>query len=412
MKNIKILFCLLLSVSLIRASAQQVRSIQSIGNGEITVMEIGALGDLWVGTQNGVLHYSSSNAFQGQYDSGVSVNAIALGTVSGNQYAFIGTPMGLSYVENGLTHSVSNALLPSPNISALGFTLTKQLYVFTPGPGAVVLDSTLASLGNPPLPFANVNCAFSTGCAGLIAGTPDSGAFYTTDYVHDTLLQTLNIVSDSVTAVYIPNNCAARVVGTRNGFSFCPVGHGCQNFTTASTHDSLPQNYITSISQDCHGYIWLGMRDSGAVVFMPPTQTFERVNLPDSLGQVTAIVNNPDTCMGANYIGTANGNVARIDSSLAVAHIFTGIQNADKTALGVWLSPQPAANQVNFLFENEVKIGQLCVSDINGRILGYYNLKNTHNFTLDVSNLSAGLYLYRILVDGELAKAGKVEVMR
>lgn len=411
MKNGILLSVLWCGLSVI-ALGQGTATVRSIGVGEVIVMELGNLGDLWVGTSSGALHYSSTGVYEGIYDSGAWVNSIALGTIANNQYAFFGTQTGLAYVETGIEHTVSNSLLPSPDITAIALSPAKQLYAFTQGFGAVVLDSNQNSLGNPPQPFANVNCAYSSTCLGYIAGTPDSGAFYSTDFIHDTVLQTPAIISDSVTAVYIPANCNARLIGTRNGFSFCPTGHPCQNFTAATTHDSLPQDYITTITQDCHGNVWIGMHDSGAVVFSPPSQTFTRVNLPDSLKQVTAIAVNADTCTGISFLGTANGNIAVADSSLSVVQVFAGVQTLQEYPFAINLFPQPALNQVNFVLANEVKNGQICITDINGRDFGCYNLKNTHNFTLDVSNFSDGLYIYKLLADNSTVKTGKLEVLR
>jgi ligand-binding sensor domain-containing protein len=416
MKNKTMLMALLLCIITSPAVAQ-LRSIQSIANGQITVIELAAGGEVWVGSKTGISHYASyPSLLTGTFNTANSllqsdtVNAIALGTIAGIQYAFVGTPLGLAYIKDGVSNTVPNSVLPQPNITALFFSNTagKTLWAFTTGAGAVVLDSNQAFLNTPPLPFAKYSSA-QIGCTGYIAGSIDSGAAYSTDFIHDTLLQAPNLVSDSVTAVAIATNCAAYLVGTRGGFSFCPVGHTCQNYTTANS--TLPENYITSVSQECNGSVWIGMKDSGIVVYNPPTQSFTRVSLPDSLSQITALATSTDSCTGINYIGTANGYVAIVDSSLAVVQVSDGVQAIGQGALSVQVYPQPAAGKVNFVFNNELN-EQFSYSDMTGRILGSYDLKNINKFTLDISGLADGLYIYMLSDSGQMQKTGKFEVLK
>jgi ligand-binding sensor domain-containing protein len=217
-------------------------------------------------------------------------------------------------------------------------------------------------------------------------------------------------VSDSVTAVAVSSNCNAYLVGTRNGFSFCPIGHGCQNYTSSSS--TLPENYITAISQDCGGNIWLGMKDSGVVIFNPPTQAFIRVPMPDSLMQVTALAATADSCTGINYIGTAGGYVTLVDSSHHVLQVTTSVQTLTANPMDVKVYPQPAANQVNFLLGTSLASGMISFSDLEGRVLNSFNLKNTDKFPLDISGIADGLYLYTVSDDSQTLKTGKFEVLR
>ena len=340
MKNKLILCSLLLSASFLSVSGQTVRSIRSIGNDQITVMELGTNGDIWVGTLGaGVKHYIAANQNWATFNTATNpllksdtINAIVFGPIGGVLHAFFGTPSGLSFSRNDTVFAIDSLLPAETNVTALAIAPGDTLIAFTANAGAVAFDSTQKRLGKSPVPCTHMSSAQGTqgySCTtGLMAGSIDSGACYTTDYLNYTILYTPNLVNDSVTAVYLDHGCNARFIGTRDGFSFCPSGQNCQNYTTAN---GLPENYITSLGQDCRGYVWLGTRDSGVAIFNPMTHTFTRMTTANGLtsNQVTAIAFLADTCKGTGYIGTTDGNIALIDTGYTVQQILSSYTKCD-----------------------------------------------------------------------------------
>ncbi|HLP20848.1 MAG TPA: T9SS type A sorting domain-containing protein [Chitinophagales bacterium] len=172
----------------------------------------------------------------------------------------------------------------------------------------------------------------------------------------------------------------------------------------------MPQNDITSIATGC-GKIWLATRDSGVVVFTPPS-TFTRVTMANGLpnNNITAIAVNPATCTA--YIGTADGNIAVVDSARNVVNVLSGIEKVNHHSFFVSVYPQPAVGQLNFIFENEIAIGELHITDISGRRVAVAQLRNAARATTDVSALPNGLYFYQLYSSNQLIKTGKAEVIK
>lgn len=423
MKSKTILCNILLCFPFLSAFSQNMKSLESVGIDQVTIIEIASQGDIWVGTMGaGLKRYDAAGNLITWFTrannpllASDTINAIALGPVGGVQYAFVGTPSGLSYCKAASTYAI-NTLLPSEtNVTALALTAGDSLVSFS-ATGAAVLDTNHIRLSSLPLPFQHISCAEGMNdyscLKGVTIGSVDSGVAFTTDYINYTTITTPDLVNDSVTAVYVDHGCTARFIGTRHGFSFCPVGHPCANFTTSNS--ALPDNYITAINQGCSGDVWIGTRSAGIAVFNPQAQSFTTITTANGLStdSITAISFRFDSCSGVGYVGTADGNVAVVDSNRSVIKLVTGIQSVPNNSISVRIFPQPATSQVNFLFGAELQNERFNYTDITGRVLGSYDLKNVSNFALNVSELTTGLYLYQIYSSNGIVKSGKFEVVK
>ncbi|HLP50748.1 MAG TPA: T9SS type A sorting domain-containing protein [Chitinophagales bacterium] len=393
------------------------RSIESIGLNDISIIELPGNGDIWAGSSSqGIAFYNSTGANWTYYNTSNTpqlasdnIRAIAVMAIGTAQHAVIGTSNGAVDFVDAIPASLSS--LPETSVRGVVYR-PDSLWVLTDN-NITRYDSTIAFRTTAASPLPNITCTQKTNsaCGGVWVGTANNGCFYTTNGVNYTYIDTTpanqKLVDNRVNAIAVDNNCVAKFIGTKGGFSVCPVANPCQNFTTAN---GLPQNDITSIATGC-GKIWLATRDSGVVVFTPPS-TFTRVTMANGLpdNNITAIAVNPANCMA--YIGTADGNITLVDTARNVLNVLSGIEKVNRHSFVVSVYPQPAAGQLNFIFENEIAIGELHITDISGRMVTVAQLRNAARATADVSALPSGLYFYQLYSSNQLIKTGKAEVIK
>lgn len=396
--------------------AQGVRSTQNVGYDEISIIELAQNGDAWVGSNGqGVAFYEAATQQWAYYDhnntpslQGDSITGIALAAIGNVQHAFIGTTAGLSYNHAG---GFWDTLGPLPNNNVRGVLYrADSLWALTPG-GFTRFDSSQSLVQNYPAPFSPVTCMQKTSnCGGFWAGTANNGCFYTANgttfsYI-DTSATNQKLVDNRVTAIAVDNICVAKYIGTRGGFSVCPVGVPCQNFTTAN---GLPQNEIQTVMVDCQGRVWIGLRDSGVVIYNNPG--FTRITTADGLpdNRVTAIAFS-NGCSNI-WVGSRDGNITQLDSNQNVIKILSGINKVSPDYVGVFTYPQPAADVVHVVLGKQLTNAVFSVLDLNGREVLQYAVNNQSNFSIATNTLPAGLYIYRLLVNNSPAAAGKLQVM-
>ncbi len=281
---------------LLAGSAKGFSQLRNIGIGDISVIELAGGGNAWLGTTaqgvqvyNPAIHttdtFNMANTPQLKSD---SVTALLHGQLGANEYIFVGTKSGLASYSNGVWDTVSH--VSGQNITGLLLTAGDTLWVLTASNGIFIFDSTgqtyLGSMntGNSAIP-GNIISTVQKGnndCGTYCIATPQSGCFYTSDgstySILDTSAAGKYLVDNRVTSVLIKNDCSARLIGTQGGFSSCPPGLPCTNFTTGN---GLPENQITAIGEDCHAKVWLGTRDSGVIIYTPRLDSTSKfIDLP------------------------------------------------------------------------------------------------------------------------------------
>jgi hypothetical protein len=410
------------------AFCQNSRSIENVGLGVLIIIETATNGDVWAGSlDKGVAFINGSTGqtvyFGQQYGNtqfkNDSITSISYGIVGGAQVAFIGTKNGLISIRNGVVDSIN---IPDPHVTGVSLAGSDTLWVSTPT-GLLALDTGAAhtvkaiyNTGNSSIPFNLVSVSGRGGkqCAGEVGGSPNSGAFYTaggTFVKIDTSLPGYKLVDNRVTTILRDNNCNVFLIGTMGGFSICPRGQQCRNFTTAN---GLPQNEVTSLGQDCNGNVYIGTRDSGVVIFSNPN-TFTRLTTSNGLtdNHVTAISfsgGQGSDCSG--YIGTRDGNLAQVDSNKVVVRVLNGVADVSIDVYTVNVYPQPSGTQVTFALGRELNSGELSLTDLSGRTVQTLSITNRSTITADVSMLPQGLYFYRLADSGRTVKTGKVQIVR
>lgn len=409
-----LLFTLLISIQTL--FAQSARSIESLGFGEISVIEMANNGNVGVGSigqgtafYNATLqtweYFNTTNTPELKSD---TINTITFVNINGVQNAFIGTKSGGASKRASVWQELAN--VNGANIIGLTYR-PDSLWVLTPT-DIVRFDSSEVFVQTNVSPISPISCSQrSSSCVGFWGGTSDKGCFVTKDGINFTYIDTSSfnrkLVDNRINAIVADDNCGAKYVGTEGGFSACFNGQPCQNFTTA---DGLPENDITTLRVDCKGRVWLGTRDSGIVIF--ENQTFTRLTTANGLSsnKITAIGLN-SSCSEA-WIGSKDGNITVVDSNKTVIKILDIIQDGEKQNIAVHIFPQPASQAINFVFEKEIKEGTLVIMDINGRAMQSHALTNVSHLAVSVSSLSSGMYFYQISGQKQLIKNGKLQVTK
>lgn len=393
-----------------------IRSTQSIGMGEITVMELAGNGDIWVGSKgNGIGFYNAVSQQWTYYNTGNTpqitsdtIYDLELSVIGGVQHSFAGTADGLSYSQA----SVWNSSSPMLGAKVWGIHYRPDSLWVMSNQGISNFDSLNTLRSANPSPFSPITCVQSTiSCSGVWTGTGNNGIYYTENgtafsYI-DTSILNKKLVDNRVNTIATENNCARVIVGTKGGLSICPTpGPPCLNFTTAN---GLPQNDITAIASDCAGRIWLGTRDSGIVIYSDPL--FFRLTTANGLpsNQITTMAFTPDCKLS---IGMKDGNLAVADTAKTILQILSGVGQVKEVDYTMHIYPQPAATEINFISEREMSNGEFLLSDLTGRTIQSFILGNTNRFRTDVSTLSQGIYLYQIISQNEVVKRGKLEVVK
>jgi hypothetical protein len=400
--------------------AQDVRGTESIGINDISVIEIAPNGDVWAGSfGQGIAFYNAAQQSWTYYNSSNTVGLtsdtiydIKPKVINGVERSYAATAKGVSYSVLG---SGWDTLYNLGGGKVWGVNINTDSIWALRGNALVNFDSSNTFRQSFASPFPAISCVqrSNSTCTGFWAGTANNGIFYTSNGTAFTFIDTSapkkKLVDNRVNALAADNGCSTVFVATKGGFSVCPLsGPPCQNFTTANS--TLPQNDITDLVLGCNGQVWLTTRDSGVVVF--DNQVFTKVTTANGLtdNRTSAIGCNIADCSA--YVGTPTGDIAIIDSAKTVQSVLSTVKNISRGGISVSVFPQPAKDQIHFVAKEEWSNAVLTLTDLSGRTVAQVNGNATNRITLDVSTLSAGMYLYSISNRGVALKSGRVEVMK
>lgn len=423
---------LLLSVTFFYLGSlfSQSRSTENVGFDEISVIEFAKNGDIWIGSNGqGVSFYRAQDQSLRYFNNDTtklksdSINAITLLPVSNKLYSFIGTENGVSvttsttsnwsFLSNVANNSIKGLFVDSPSLWVL--TATNGAYLYN-------VDTTAPNfIASPPSSHYQFSCVQhgSTGCdsAGFTAGTVNGGVVYTKDGAG---FDTINmqpphqkLIDNRVNVVVWDDSCRARIVGTKSGFSVCPVRQGHIGTPADTCHNFMAGYDVTSIVSGCDGKIWIG---TTVGLF-----TIDLSALPPTPVQVSGIQQNQTVSTlskdtGCNMLvalqGDSNLYFLNPNGGYVDTLKISDINKVNTESFSVKIYPQPSSNLINFVSEQIIKNGEFSLFDITGRMQQQISLGITSHFTTDVSSLQNGIYFYRIISDKQIVKTGKLQVLK
>ena len=71
--------------------------------------------------------------------------------------------------------------------------------------------------------------------------------------------------------------------------------------------------------------------------------------------------------------------------------------------------PNPANSRVTFQFENAID-GTIELYQSSGRLIHSQKVASTNTLTLDISNLSSGVYYYKVVKETQETEIGKLNI--
>lgn len=412
---------LFLSIFISLFASAQFRSIESVDFGDVSVIELGANGNVWVGSAtNGCAAFIAASQSWSNFTTlnssmkSDSITAITLYSIGGVAHSFMGTTNGVGY-KHGAAWDTLAGLINSHVIDIVRSPTNHCLYVATEGGISIFNDTTLVHIGdyttgNTFLPWGAITCFQSkqTNISGFYYGTPDTGMYISnngTNWAH-TSMDAGGIVDDRINCIYIDATGANQYYGTKGGFTY--YNGSVNNYTTAN---GLHQNDVTAIDIDCNLKAWVGTRDSGIAVFDYTNTSWQYITTAQGLpsNRITSINCSAITCQ--TYIGTADAGAVIIDSLLSVAQLPTDVTNLQQQFM-VKLSPQPANDVLNFVLENEIKEGEISIFDISGKMVSFEKIITASQFSINTKNLEQGFYFYSIRNQKSLLNTGKISILR
>jgi hypothetical protein len=118
-------------------------------------------------------------------------------------------------------------------------------------------------------------------------------------------------------------------------------------------------------------------------------------------------------CDSSTYIFKTDNSIITIDavSQLPADTTGTGIQNLQaKNTISITTYPNPFTDQTHFTITGLNQKYDLELYDLTGRLQTRMANLQTKQFDLQRNNLSAGVYLYRIITNGEPVGMGKLVI--
>ncbi len=101
------------------------------------------------------------------------------------------------------------------------------------------------------------------------------------------------------------------------------------------------------------------------------------------------------------------GSLPCIECTPSVA---TGISNYTKKQEAIVFYPNPVSDQLKLRYElpKHYKTAEIRIQDIQGKLIEVYKVTSSFEYIYVPSNYNNGLYLYSLLVDGEVVKTEKI----
>ena len=118
---------------------------------------------------------------------------------------------------------------------------------------------------------------------------------------------------------------------------------------------------------------------------------------------------------GGNKLYAA-GDFTKVGTKSGINHIVSFPDQAsglhDKIYDQAVTFPNPASDRAEIRLERSIQNGELHLFDVSGKLIQNATSGFHNGFSLDVSGLAAGLYIFRISENGEIISNGKINVVK
>lgn len=286
-------------------SAQTCHSIHPVGLPDPVYVSalINRSNGMWVGTDEGLFHTTSSRATGYHKQSGLPSDQVNFLYRDHQHALWIGTSRGLARMTDGHIHALPNRSELAGNMVLTAYEDREgDLWLGFESNGLGVLRSlTFTNLTSRDGLAGSYVLSVAQGANGTIwAGTNGSGLSGYRNGHFTTLTTGQGLSSDVVLSVR-EGHKDTLWVGTPDGFDAVRNGKVVRVYTTA---DGLPDDFVRSLFVDRKGALWIGTRRGLTRFYKGNFATFTKI---DGLGSnlIGAIIQ--DRRNGALWIGTLHG---------------------------------------------------------------------------------------------------------
>jgi uncharacterized repeat protein (TIGR03803 family) len=259
-------------------------------------------------------------------------------------------------------------------------------------------------------------------------GTGNGGMLFAFDSMSGTAINLHQFTApvDSPTYLYLAKNgifYGLTQGGSGSLFEYNPYNNNFSTIQQFNASDSAGAAPFPSIAETPQGTLIIRTTTGGAAgygrlsQFNPQYAKVKTYTTANGLSsnQITTLALDPSNCETLGYIGTADGNISSVDTTGTVKIVNVtpnGLQNVSAAGTGVYLYPQPASSQLQFVFSRSIEQGTLTVIDLYGQQLQQYKLNNQNLLTADILRLAPGMYFFSLEEGGRIFSTGKISVAR
>lgn len=297
----------------------------SVFNPESYILSLSLDGNngIWVGTSNGLVHFTSNKKWVAINDSSMKLpsNEVTSILKDKNNGIWIGTDAGL--IHEPLSGKIerfdnSNSLLPSNLINCLSNSTDKESIWIGTTEGLASYSITnkqwlIFNSNNSPLSSNNISKLATDSTGGIWVGTGD-GLFYRSSTNQWKIFNTTNskLPSNYINDI-LTDNQNNLLVATDQGLSYYKSNDIWLLFTVANSN--LPSNYISSLSNDIKGGVWIGTLFGGLVYVEDINKEWRVFNKENSDLADNDIRSLSSDSQGGIWIGTNKSGLMYRDSN-------------------------------------------------------------------------------------------------
>ncbi len=377
-------------------------------------------GNLWIGTDNGLTFFDETGGvFDGLTNSTTvggladnSINSIAVDT-AGN--IWIATDNGglINYNATDTWNCYDTALatvtqIADNTINSITIDNNGNIWFATNNGGIGNGDGTnawteydTAGVAIAPIPDNTVNVIFADDNGNIFIGMQTGGLSFGSYLTGDVnAWNTFNTGNSD-----LPDNCVNAIdvdgatsiiwVGTSNGLAF--TGDWGTTWTVFNTGNSdLPDNIVNAVSVDEDGYVWVGTNNGlghfdGVNNYGWDIYNTSNSGIPDDIINTITINEDPPAKAVVRdvWIGTYGGASRYSEDPVSVKEVASN--NAD-----VNIYPNPTKGE---LYITNAENANIYIYNVLGEIVVSID---TPSNTIDISGLSEGTYIVKILTDSNV----------
>lgn len=403
------LFPLFLLAAFQFASAQSIWTFYNTGNSvlpdnSIRAIEQDKLGNIWIGTDNGLAKYDGTNfTIIDSSNSGLAENQIRSIAFDSANHLWVGTlPAGVCTFDgnNWINYTTFNSLLPADQVRTIAIDSSNAPWLGTTGGVARISDEgwEIYNMFNSPLGANNINHILidkeDTKWIGTVNGgiaKKQGSSIITYNKLNSGL--TDNTILDLEKDIYgnLWFATPAQGLGRFNGSNW---------FYRLDANSAIPTNSINALEIATNTDVkYLGTSDKGLVRWNNGLifDSFTVNNSPMPDNNISCMKRAAD---GKIWMGSLTSGVVVFNDTTQFP-LVSNVRETENVTLNVFPNPVTDVLTVSIPGSKNFTVDNFGIYDLQGRKMNKVKFESISNYELnaDVSALESGIYFLRLSGD-------------